>query len=175
MVELLYTHMRHTGTAFYIGRNSRERRKYIYVSALEKRMKVKLRYKRILIYIIINAIVWGLIWKTHELMLLSLGIFFAVAPLFEDISCYGGIEETDKHYYLYGLFKIREISKENIEINYMSRVWGRGFLSVIINGKSYYIATVKKAKKNLRDFLHMCKNIDGKERAEIEKQLNGIE
>ena len=57
----------------------------------------------------------------------------------------------------------------------MSRVWGRGFLSVIINGKSYYIATIKKAKKNLLDFLHMCKNIDGKKRAEIEKRLNDIE
>jgi len=62
---------------------------FLFINEIERgRMKVKLRYKML----------WGIIWKTHELMLLS---------------CYGGIEETDKHYYLYGLFKIREISKEN--------------------------------------------------------------
>ena len=175
MVELLYTDMRHTGITFYISRGSRERRKYIYVSALEKRMKVKLRYKRILIYVAIQIILWIVMLATHTKLLMVFMTFVIVMHLFVDLTSYGEIKKANIYYYLYSLFRIKEILKDTIKIDSIMEIKGREWLCIKINNKTYNIYITKKTQKGLNDFLDMCKNMDEGKKARIKKRLIDIE
>ena|GEM_PF-6385496 len=138
-------------------------------------MKVKFRYKRILIYVAIQTILWIVMLATHAKLLMVFMTFVIVMHLFVDLTSYGEIKKTDKYYYLYSLFRIKEILKDTIKIDSIMEIKGREWLCIKINNKAYNIYITKKTQKGLYDFLHMCKNIDVKERIEIEKRLNDIE
>lgn len=112
---------------------------------------------------------------THTKLLMVFMTFVIVMHLFVDLTSYGEIKKANKYYYLYSLFRIKEILKDTIKIDSIMEIKGREWLCIKINNKTYNIYITKKTQKGLNDFLDMCKNMDEGKKARIKKRLIDIE